>query len=76
LASSGDATGMMWRDKLVVDMTREELIDAVVVMARLLRSSHENHKHTLDMWNTCNRARGDERRADEWRRNWAAWPFW
>lgn len=48
---------VMWRDKLVDDMTREELLEAFQQVCRMLRSARRDHERTLDTWSLCRQAR-------------------
>lgn len=46
-----------WRGKPIETMTREELIAALKMSARINRAAHEAHAHTLTTWASLAKAR-------------------
>ena len=43
-------TVVRYMDKRLEDMTREELIDAIRHLGKEVKSAHEQHRQTLNMW--------------------------
>lgn len=47
---------MYWMDRDIETLSREELIEALYSCYQLYRSSAEDHKATLNMWERCRKA--------------------
>lgn len=55
--STTENKNIYYHEKRIVDMTREELIDALVVMKALYEDAIAAHSRTLDVWNHIRQTR-------------------
>jgi hypothetical protein len=47
----------LFRGRPIVDMTRDELIEVVNLLACEVQEQSATHQRTLNMWENCSRAR-------------------